>query len=96
MKISSLKFNLLLLLIAGMFPNSSFAQETDPILENLIKKGLEKSHSININQLDTEQLLLGQLYFFSAYWSSQSVFYGSFYKIFLILQVIFRSRKHLF
>ena len=60
MKISSLKFNLLLLLIAGMFPNSSFAQETDPILENLIKKGLEKSHSININQLDTEQAQVDQ------------------------------------
>lgn len=60
MKINSLKFNLLFLLIAGMFPNSSFTQETDPILENLIKKGLEKSHSININQLDTEQAQVDQ------------------------------------
>ncbi|WP_372920366.1 TolC family protein [Salegentibacter sp.] len=60
MKINSLKFNLLFILLAGTFSNVSLAQEPDPVLENLIKKGLEKSHSININRLDTEQARVDQ------------------------------------
>ncbi|MGM0934699.1 MAG: TolC family protein [Bacteroidota bacterium] len=60
MKEDSLKFILLFILFAGLLPYTSIAQETDPVLDNLIKKGLEKSHSININQLDAEKAQVDQ------------------------------------
>ncbi|WP_081209277.1 TolC family protein [Salegentibacter sediminis] len=60
MKIDLLKFTLQVILLVGLLPDASIAQETDPALENLIKKGLEKSHSININQLDAEQAQVDQ------------------------------------
>lgn len=48
------------MLFAGLAPLSSMAQEIDPALEILIQKGLEKSRSININQLNAEQAQVDQ------------------------------------
>ncbi|HEY9184935.1 MAG TPA: TolC family protein [Salegentibacter sp.] len=60
MKINLLRFTLQVILLVGLLPYASLAQETDPVLENLIEKGLEKSHSININELDAEQAQVDQ------------------------------------
>lgn len=58
--INSLKISLLCILFAGLAPLPSMAQQIDPALEILIQKGLEKSHSVNINQLNTEQAQVDQ------------------------------------
>ncbi len=60
MKISALRSNLLIILLASLFLNASQAQEIDPSLEILIQKALEKSHQLNINYLDAEQARIDQ------------------------------------
>ena len=60
MKINSLKITILCILFAGLAPFTSMAQQIDPSLEILIQKGLEKSRSININQLNAEQAQIDQ------------------------------------
>lgn len=60
MKINSLKITILCVLFAGMAPFTTIAQQIDPSLEILIQKGLEKSRSININQLNAEQAQIDQ------------------------------------
>lgn len=60
MKINSLKISFLCVLFAGLAPFTSLAQQLDPALENLIQKGLDKSRSVNINQLNGEQAQVDQ------------------------------------
>ena len=60
MIINTFKKSLLCILFAGLAPFTSMAQEIDPALEILIQKGLEKSRSININQLNAEQAQVDQ------------------------------------
>ncbi|MDO9553389.1 TolC family protein [Rhodonellum sp.] len=60
MKINSLKISILCFLYAVLAPLPSLAQELDPALEILIQKGLEKSRSININQLNAQQAQVDQ------------------------------------
>lgn len=60
MIINSLKINVLCILFASLAPLNLMAQQIDPALEILIKKGLEKSRSININQLNSKQARVDQ------------------------------------
>lgn len=60
MNINSLKIGLLCVFYTVLAPLTSMAQELDPALEILIQKGLEKSRSININQLNAEQAQVDQ------------------------------------
>ena len=60
MKMNFLKISVLCVLFTGLAPFHSMAQQLDPALEILIKKGLEKSRSININQLNAEQAQVDQ------------------------------------
>ncbi|MEP6262249.1 MAG: TolC family protein [Gillisia sp.] len=60
MKINSLKITILCVLLAALPPFTTIAQQIDPSLEILIQKGLEKSRSININQLNAEQAQVDQ------------------------------------
>jgi len=55
MKIYLLKFRILIVFFATLTPSISNAQEVDPVLKELIKKALDKSHSLNINEFETEQ-----------------------------------------
>lgn len=54
------KLTILLLAFAWLLPAESVAQRLDPILKELINQGLEKSHSINIYNLDKEQVRVDQ------------------------------------
>ncbi|HSP83213.1 MAG TPA: TolC family protein, partial [Gillisia sp.] len=60
MKINSLKITILCVLFAGLATFTTIAQQIDPSLEILIQKGLEKSRSVNINQLNAEQAQIDQ------------------------------------
>lgn len=60
MIINTIKKSLLCILFACLAPFTFLAQEIDPALEILIQKGLEKSRSININQLNAEQAQVDQ------------------------------------
>ena len=60
MKRITLRTGLLIFLFSGLFPGALSAQETDPALELLIEKALEKSHQVNIHQLDAEQARVDQ------------------------------------
>ena len=60
MKIRSLTFIFYYTWFAWLMPFNVSAQEIDPVLEHLIEKGLGKSHSLNINQLKTEQAQVDQ------------------------------------
>ena len=52
--------SLLFIAMAWMCPTFSNAQELDPTLKNLIKKGLEKSHSVHVHAIDAEQAKVDQ------------------------------------
>ena len=60
MKINNTWLSTLLICLVWIFPSISFAQQLDPDLKLLIQKGLEKSHSININEYDAQQARLDQ------------------------------------
>lgn len=53
-----LKF--LFISIVGLFSTTSFSQELDPVLQDLISKGLNKSQTVNINSLEAQQAKLDQ------------------------------------
>ena len=55
-----LSISLFCLFITGLIPATSLAQQLDPALEVLINKGLEKSHSVNIYDLDAEKAQVDQ------------------------------------
>lgn len=52
--------SILLIALAWIYPSISTAQQLDPALKELISKGLNKSHSINIHELDAEQAKVDQ------------------------------------
>lgn len=60
MKRITLRTSLFILLFSGLFSAASSAQEIDPALELLIERALEKSHQVNIHQLDAEQARVDQ------------------------------------
>lgn len=60
MNLNPLKIPLLFVLISGFTIFTSVAQQIDPALEILIQKGLEKSRSVKINQLDTDKAKIDQ------------------------------------
>lgn len=55
MKLNISRTSVLFLALAWCSASLSLAQELDPALKDLINKGLHKSHSINIYDLDAEQ-----------------------------------------
>ena len=60
MKINRIGIVLLCLLFTGLNPVNLLAQQLDPALEILIQKGLEKSHSVNVHELDADQAKVDQ------------------------------------
>ena len=60
MQINKSRLIIFLIAIAWFIPSTSIAQQLDPILKNLISKGLDKSHSVNINNFDAEQAKIDQ------------------------------------
>lgn len=60
MNINPLKIPFLCVLLSGFTIFTSVGQQIDPALEILIKKGLEKSRSVKINQFDTEKAKIDQ------------------------------------
>lgn len=48
------------LFLITLIPHHSFSQELDPALTSLIRKGLEKSHTVNVYDLDAEKAELDQ------------------------------------
>jgi len=51
---------ILFIAFAWFVPSMSMAQQLDPILKELISKGLDKSHSINIHDFNTEKAKVDQ------------------------------------
>lgn len=47
-------------LILTFFPQNILAQQLDPVLNELIQKGLEKSHTVNVLNLDAEKAEVDQ------------------------------------
>lgn len=54
------RLNILLIVFTCFVPWASMAQQLNPDLKNLISKGLEKSHTINILSFNTEQSKIDQ------------------------------------
>lgn len=59
MYINNIRFSLVFIVLLGYSP-IFVGQQLDPVLNELILKGLEKSHGINIHNLDSEQAKLDQ------------------------------------
>ncbi len=60
MQINKVVFSFLFFSIAGLFSISSFSQQLDPVLQDLITKGVNKSQSVTINNIEAEQAKLDQ------------------------------------
>lgn len=60
MQINKSVFSILFIGIFGLFSTSSVSQELDPVLTELINKGLNKSQTLNINAIQAEQAQLDQ------------------------------------
>ena len=60
MQINTSRLSILLIAFAWFVPSLSIAQQLDPVLKDLINKGLDKSHSINIKNFDKEQATIDQ------------------------------------
>ena len=60
MQINKSRLSILLIAFAWFVPSISIAQQLDPVLKELINKGLDKSHSVNINNFDVEQAKVDQ------------------------------------
>jgi len=60
MHINISRLSILFIAFAWFVPSISMAQQLDPILKELISKGLDKSHSINIHDFNTEQAKIDQ------------------------------------
>ena len=53
-------FTLILLVLINCFPTVSSAQDLDPRLQELIGKGIEKSHKLNEKEFEAQQAVLDQ------------------------------------
>ncbi|MEO8795235.1 MAG: TolC family protein [Daejeonella sp.] len=60
MKITKIRTGLLLWCFTLLLPSISIAQQLDPVLKDLIGKGLNKSHQVNQNNYDAQQAVLDQ------------------------------------
>ena len=60
MQINKSRLSTLFIAFTWFVTSMSTAQQLDPILKGLIRKGLDKSHSVNINNFDTEQAKVDQ------------------------------------
>lgn len=60
MKINHFWIGVIFLLTISLFPRSAWAQQLDPSLQDLIQKGLEKSHTVNVYDLDVEKAQVDQ------------------------------------
>lgn len=60
MHLNKSRTRILLIALAWIYPTMSMAQQLDPALKELISKGLNKSHSINIHELDAAQAKVDQ------------------------------------
>ncbi|HLW32108.1 MAG TPA: TolC family protein, partial [Aequorivita sp.] len=60
MQINKVYFTILLIGIVGLFSTPSVSQQLDPVLQDLIHKGLSKSQTVNINAIQAEQAQLDQ------------------------------------
>ena len=54
-------FKFLIFSIVGLFSTTSFSQELEPVLQDLITKGLNKSQTVNINSLEAFIINMGLL-----------------------------------
>lgn len=60
MQLLKLRQAIYLIAFSWIIPTASFAQDLDPILKDLIAKGLDKSHEINILQYDAKDAQVDQ------------------------------------
>lgn len=60
MQINKSVFSFLFISIVGLFTSESFSQQLDPILQQLISKGLNKSQTVNIKSIEAQQAKLDQ------------------------------------
>ena len=60
MHINISRLSILFIAFAWFIPSGLIAQQLDPGLKELISKGLDKSHSINIHDFNTEQAIVDQ------------------------------------
>jgi len=60
MHINISRISILFIAFVWFIPSISMAQQLDPILKELISKGLDKSHSVNIHDFNTEQAKVDQ------------------------------------
>jgi len=60
MQINKAFINLLSIFLVGFFSAQSFSQQLNPVLQDLIHKGINKSQTINIKSIEAEQAKLDQ------------------------------------
>ncbi|WP_179319696.1 TolC family protein [Winogradskyella helgolandensis] len=60
MNINKVALNCVLLLLITVIPTEISAQELDPILKDLIHKGLQKNHTLKSNKIESEQAKVDQ------------------------------------
>lgn len=60
MFIKKIGSSLLVLVFAWLLPVASQAQDLDPVLQNLIQRGIEKSHELNSKQFEAQQAVIDQ------------------------------------
>ncbi len=60
MQINKVFFNLLFIFFIGIFSIQISAQQLDPMLQDLINKGLNKSQAVNIKSIEAQQAKLDQ------------------------------------
>ncbi|MCG2419930.1 TolC family protein [Aequorivita sp. F47161] len=60
MQINKGVINMLFISIVGLFSTVSFSQQLDPVLTELINKGLNKSQTVNIKAIEAQQAKLDQ------------------------------------
>lgn len=57
---NKLGITILMIMIAIVMPGNMTAQQLDPVLKDLIQKGIEKNHTVNSNRIDAEQAKIDQ------------------------------------
>lgn len=60
MRINKTIINLLSIFLIGFFSIQTFSQQLDPVLQELISKGLDKSQTVNIKSIEAQQANLDQ------------------------------------
>lgn len=60
MNLKKVVLKIVLLVLTISVPSGIWAQQLDPVLQDLIQKGLNKSHHLNSNRIDVEQAQVDQ------------------------------------